>query len=182
MMTNNAIPIKDYAFSDSDLLFLDANVWFYIYGPSLTEDWKIDVYSNALKRILSSKCKIFIDLLVLAEFANRYSKYEYNIARNHARVDPEFKDYRRSEDYKRVAEAIADSIRRILQLCVRVSDCFEEIEIDKILTEFATTCLDFNDHILIDLCKRSEFKLVTHDADFKESDITVLTANKRLLS
>jgi predicted nucleic acid-binding protein len=40
---------------------------------------------------------------------------------------------------------------------------------------------DFNDLMLIELCKKNMFALVTHDIDFKDSDIHVLTANNELL-
>jgi hypothetical protein len=40
---------------------------------------------------------------------------------------------------------------------------------------------DFNDLVLVELCKSKALKLVTDDGDFKGKDITILTANKKLL-
>jgi len=40
---------------------------------------------------------------------------------------------------------------------------------------------DFNDLVLVELCRSKGFMLVTDDGDFKGKGITVLTANRRLL-
>ena len=51
-----------------------------------------------------------------------------------------------------------------------------------LLTDYESKCPDFNDQILVELCKSRSLKFVTHDGDFKDYSITVLTANKGMLS
>ncbi|MGB6064251.1 MAG: hypothetical protein WBG50_05560 [Desulfomonilaceae bacterium] len=46
-MSSEAFHIRDYHFSNSDALLVDANVWLYLYGPQEPEDWRAKVYSQA---------------------------------------------------------------------------------------------------------------------------------------
>ena len=48
--------------------------------------------------------------------------------------------------------------------------------------EYALGESDFNDQILIDLCRRQGLKMVTDDGDFKGQDVSVITRNQRLLT
>lgn len=41
---------------------------------------------------------------------------------------------------------------------------------------------DFNDQVLAELCKSRNLTLVTHDGDFKDLGLNLLTANQSLLS
>jgi predicted nuclease of predicted toxin-antitoxin system len=58
---------------------------------------------------------------------------------------------------------------------------FNAAEIVSILTEYAGGEADFNDQVLAELCRADNLKLVTHDADFSGSNLTILTANPKLL-
>ncbi len=41
--------------------------------------------------------------------------------------------------------------------------------------------LDINDKAIVHICKKKKMVLLTHDYDFKESNIDILTGNKKLL-
>lgn len=180
-MTAKTLNISSYTFAQTDELLIDANVWLYIHGPQVQGDWKIRNYSNALASILQAKCSIFLDVLILSEFINRYSKLRYNLAIEHGFAN-DFKSYRRSSDFNSIAKDIADAVRRILKHCKCVESCFTSIDINTLLTDYESECLDFNDQILAEICKSKSLKLVTHDSDFKNYDITVLTANRNMLT
>jgi|SRR5579884_113571 len=182
-MKSKVLNISSYTFSKNDAFLLDTNIWLFIYGRQVpgNKDWRIPLYSKALANILASKSRIFIDVLVLSEFVNRYSRIEYNIIKDSAEKG-EFKSFRQSSKFKSIAEDIARASRRILGHCERTENGFESIDIDILLSDFEMRCPDFNDQILAELCKTRSFKLVTHDGDFKDCGITLLTANKRLLS
>ena len=47
--------------------------------------------------------------------------------------------------------------------------------------QYAKGNADFNDQMIVALCKENEFKLVTDDGDFHNQDISIVTANNRLL-
>ena len=183
MMSSNAISISDYSFTSSDSLVLDTNVWIYIYAPNMQNDWKTEAHSNAFSKIRSAQSEILIDVTILSEFSNCYARIEFEIFKSftgHQNLD--FKGFRKSQDYKRVAEAIADAIRRILNLSKLIGSGIEECDIEELLSDYQVKRLDFNDHVITEICKRNQCKLVTHDSDFANMEITLLTANKRLLS
>jgi predicted nucleic acid-binding protein len=172
-MTANTINIGSYTFTQTDELLIDANVWLYIHGPQIPNDQRSTNYSNALTNI--------IDVLILSEFINRYSRLKCTQEKGSS--DPAtFKSYRQSSDFKTVAKDIADAVRRIFKHSKCIESGFTSIDVDNLLTDYESKCPDFNDQILAELCKSKSLKLVTHDRDFKDYDITVLTANRNMLS
>lgn len=75
-MKSNTIPMGNYSFSEADNFLIDTNIWIYLYGPQLPKDWKTTIYSGALARMLAAKSKIWMDVLILSEFINRYCRHE----------------------------------------------------------------------------------------------------------
>ena len=174
-------PVDSYKFAESDTLFVDTNIWFYVYAPQPPNDWKTRIYSRALGKILTAKCRIFIDALVLSEFINRYARLAYNLFKT-AGSTIDFKEYRQSPDFKPVAKDIESSVRRILKHCQRTESGFSDCDIDSLLAKYGNGDSDINDQLMVELCKSKGFKLITHDRDFKNCGVTVLTANNRLLT
>lgn len=177
-MKSKVLHIDSYPFSKNDTFLLDTNVWLFIYGRQDPNDRRIAIYSKALARILTAGSRVFIDVLILSEFVNRYSRIEHNIMKSPG----EFKFFRKSSRFKSVAQDIVHALRRILDHCERTESGFGSLDVDILLTDYQTKCPDFNDQILAELCKVRGLKLVTHDGDFKDCGITLLTANKSLLS
>lgn len=181
-MSNTVYYINNYQFSQMDALLFDANIWLYIYGPQGRRHPQIKaIYTLALRRIRSVKARILIDGLVLSEFINAYSRFFYNDLAA-AKKPQEFKIYRNSEEFKTVAEQISIKSRRILEKTERTDSGFESVDLLRILRDYGAGSVDFNDRLLAELCKAKNFKFVTHDADFKDSNLTILTANSRLLT
>ncbi len=170
--------ITSYVFKDSDKLLLDANVWIFLYGPQKPGDPKVSIYSQAFAKILAAKSQIYIDVLIVSEFINTYARLKYNIL---LPPSTNFKQFRKSKDFKPIAQAIADDVKRMLQHCTRIATGFETLAIETLLNEYALGDSDFNDQVLTDLCIRTGLMLITDDADFKDRGIPVITANKRLL-
>ena len=77
-MPTDIYRVDSYEFAESDALFLDTNIWLYVYAPQAPNDWRTRIYSKSLGKILTAKSKIFIDALVLSEFINRYARFAYN--------------------------------------------------------------------------------------------------------
>jgi hypothetical protein len=71
VMAKNAEEISNYTFNAGDELLLDANVWFFVYGPHRPGDPRASVYSGALAKILAAKTRIYIDVLIISEFIKR---------------------------------------------------------------------------------------------------------------
>jgi predicted nucleic acid-binding protein len=181
-MAKSAEEIGKYVFKDTDELLLDANVWFFVHGPHRPGDPKASVYSGALARIFAARSRIFVDVLIISEFVNRYARLKHNILQGRAGVPRNFKQFRQSSTFKTIARDIAADVRKILTNCSRIESGFPELDIESLVTEYGRGDSDFNDLVLTELCKSRGLKLVTDDGDFKGRDITVLTANRRLLS
>ena len=179
-MAQSTEDITTYDFEPSEELLLDANIWLFVYGPQKPKDCKVDVYSEALARILAAQTRIYIDVLVLSEFINAYARIKWRLLCGSPRPGA-FKQFRRSSDFKFVARDIASDAKRVLQHCTRVESGFESLDIDALVDEYAEGDSDFNDQILTILCGRKGLKMVTDDADFKGRGIPIITANKRLL-
>lgn len=180
-MTHKAERVTDYDFTSSDALLLDANVWLFVYGPQKPGDSKVDVYSQALAKILAAQSRIYIDVLIVSEFINTYARLRWFLWKDQFASSDNFKKFRKSKNFKPVAEEIAANVRRVLKHCTRVDSGFESLAIDTLIDEYAAGDFDFNDQILANLCKKDGLKMVTDDGDFKSRGIPVITANKRLL-
>ena len=178
-MAHSAVQeVSRYTFSAKDHLFLDANIRLYLYGPQQPPAPRyVKTYSNAYKRILSAKSKIFVDALIVSEFINRYARLQQNLVAPGRR----FKQFRNSPSFKSVAQDIAYSVDRILKHCSRIESGFAKLNMKDLLNNFAAGDSDFNDQVIAELCKRKGLTLVTHDGDFNAPGISVLTANRNLL-
>lgn len=179
-MTNKVEDISLYRFNSSDELFIDANIWIDIDGDSFKKPktWRTAIYSQALKDILIAKSRIYIDAMIVSEFINTCARFEWNISKPQTET---FKKFRDSMEFKPIAEKIAASVRRIVRHCTPINSGFDSIDIEALLKEFSLGHSDFNDQILCALCERKGFKLITHDTDFKNRGIPLITANYKLL-
>lgn len=180
-MKSNSSEISAYAYTPNDEFLFDANVWFSIYGPAKPGDNRARVYSKALSLMLAAKCRIYIEVLILSEYINRYARLKHNILKARPGVDQDFKRFRSSASFKPIASDIAGDVRQILKHCERIESDLTQIDVAAVIDEFEMGDADFNDQVLTDLCKRRNLKLVTHDSDFKNRGLNILTANKNLL-
>lgn len=181
-MSSKIFRVDQYGYSQADRLLFDANIWLFLYGPQYNPaDHRVRVYSAALRRIREVRCEIFIDVLVLSEFVNTYSRFAYNTLT--AKTKPkDFKTFRRSSTFRPIAQRIAGDCRRILDQCTRTESGFTAVDTATLLTEYEGTKADLNDLILARLCAERGLTLVTDDADFKGQSLPLLTANSKLLS
>lgn len=164
---NKIQDISGIIFSNNDNLFLDANVWLSIYGPSAMNRWRTKSYSNALLRMRNAKAKLFIDILVLSEFINRYARWEH---KQSAIKDNSFKSFRQSSIYCKVAADISSDTKRIVKQCHLCNHSIDSFDINNMLDDFSAGNCDFNDQVINNICYKNGFKLVTDDADFNASD------------
>lgn len=178
-MTHKAMAVDSYNFKPEDELFLDANIWLFVYGPQRPGDAKAAVYSQALARILAAQSRIYIDVLVLSEFINTYARLKWKLVAPHI---IQFKAFRNSPDFKPVAQGIAADVKRVLNFCSRIENGFEALDMNDLMDGYAAGDSDFNDQVIAALCIRKGLKLVTDDGDFSAHGVPVVTANNRLLS
>lgn len=179
-MRNKAIDVNNHPFSDTDEILVDANIWIYLCTPAgIPGSWPVQTYSKILSRILKAGSQLFLDVLVLSEFINRYARIEMK------RLQPaqtDFKVFRNSPDYASVAKSIEAEVKQLLMVCQPVDHTFSEWDLNRLLTEFGANTVDWNDQLITENCKKHGFSLLTNDSDFTEGGISVLTANNRLLT
>jgi predicted nucleic acid-binding protein len=176
-----ATAIEDYSFRASDMLVLDANVWLMIYCPhGDPTDYRVRVYSDGFKRMLSAQSGIHIDSIILSEFINRYSRLVHALLKDKGQAHVDFKRFRSSRTFKPVATAITDAVRKILKSARRIDDQFGTIDIANVLSSYETGPNDFGDLLIAEHCHRGGFLLVTDDRDFLDHNINMLAARDRL--
>lgn len=176
----NPIDIRHHRFNASDRLLVDANVWMFVHGPLPCPSRLSDAYSKALLQMRASKCQVFIDILILSEFVNRFARIEFD--QTSPSIKPaNFKQYRDSTLFAPVAREIAVNVRKILSAAAPCESGFAALNVNALLNVFEAGKTDFNDQVIGEICKSKSLSLVTNDADFGANDIPILTANNRLL-
>ena len=180
-MKANILPIQSHVFRQHDRLLFDANIWLHIHGRQDPTDKRNAIYSRALRDILQAGGMILVDVLVLSEFINRYARIEYEYYKRGTGANESFKSYRQSRQFKPVATGIANACRLILKQSTRTDSRFESADLDAVLTDYESQSADFNDRMLTEICKYYNLAFVTHDADFRNCGLTVLTANAKML-
>ena len=178
MMKHKAIPVNQHNFASTDNLFLDANIWLYLFGLHKPTEPTVQTYSDVFNRILNAQSKIYIDVLVVSEFINAYARRKWRHISPHLHS---FKVFRNSSDFKSVAQDIAAEVKQIMKHCSRIESSFATLRIDDLLNDYATGDFDFNDQVITEICKTNGFTLITNDGDFKTQEIPILTANRTLL-
>ncbi len=168
-----------YNFTSQDKLFLDANIWLYLFGPRAPRNYWNQIYSRAFNRILNANSQIYIDVLVVSEFINAYARTKWRAVAPHVRS---FKDFRSSTDFKSIAEDITAAIEQIMGYCARTESGFTILPMNNLLADYISGDFDFNDQVITELCKRNGLTLITNDSDFKTQEIPILTANRSLLA
>lgn len=180
-MNNKAHDLSVYLFRKGEIFLIDTNVWLYLYpAPSSAKILFFDQYSKSLKAMLSAGARLVMDATVLSEYLNIYCRIEWN-ARHKSRY-PRFKTFRNSADFAAVGRPAAIFARSMLKYCTRCDHPFSASDITRILTDFETGSNDFNDGLLVEICRYNNWKLVTNDSDFTSGGIEVLTANRKLLA
>ena len=177
-MTHKTMEVKLYNFTSQDHLFLDANIWWYLYVPQRPNDRYVKIYSQAFKCILHANSHIYIDVLIVSEFINAYARLKWS--QFEPQIKP-FKNFRNSPHFKPVAKDITAAVKQILKHCSPIESGFTTLKIDDLLNDYAVGNSDFNDQVITELCKRKGLTLVTHDGDFRGKGIPILTTNRRLL-
>ena len=181
-MKSKPVSVEKHAFSGNDKILVDANIWLYGYGPQADpKDRKTRQYSAAFKKILAAKSSIFVDVLIVSEFVNRYSRMEFQIKNPNAKGEG-FKSFRKSAAFGPIAKAIVADLNRIFKDCKCLDTCFEKMNRMGLLSELEREYPDFNDLILAEICKSNGLMLLTHDEDFTKFDVPLLTANRNMLN
>ena len=122
---------------------------------------------------------LVMDALVISEYLNTCCRIEWNA--RFKKQYGQFKSFRKSPGFKQVGKNAADNALDMLKLCACHDHPFAAANITQVLKDFAKGSNDFNDGLLTETCRINNWKLVTHDSDFRSGGIEVLTTNQKLL-
>jgi predicted nucleic acid-binding protein len=168
--------IESYDFPEDKSYFFDTNIWLYIYGPIGWPDERSDVYSRALKGIKNSNGTIYINCLIISEFINAFSRIEFKQQSDFTR----YKEFRNSLAYRAIAQDIAYNVRKILKNTLTCDPELQAIDLPAVMDLFEQGKYDFNDLLFAQICHAKGLVFVTHDRDFSDLEVEVLTANEKL--
>lgn len=181
MTRNKAHNSVKYVFKEGEPILVDANVWLYLQPPaSQPVPHFARHYSAAMKNLITAKAKAIIDCLVLSEYINRYVRIEYDAV--YRGTYPKYKDFRTSPDFALVAKSAVAEAKHILSLAAAEDTSLSQVNVMDILNETEAGTLDFNDGMLVEMCRLRGWKVLTNDADMQLGGIEVLTTNPKLLA
>lgn len=179
-MKNKAYDLSFYLFSSDELVLVDTNVWLYLFpAPGYPPHNFAQQYSSAFANLLTAQAQPVLDPMVLSEYLNRYTRIEWE--GNYKSRYFKYKNFRNSPDFSTVVSSAEVFAKRILSFCKIHSIPANGLDLNQALAEFSSGNADFNDAILVDICKKSGLKLMTNDGDFQNGGIEILTKNPRLL-
>ncbi len=178
-MKNKAYDLSKYSFSPDEFVLIDANIWLYLFPPpGNPQKPYIKAYSRGFANLLSVKAKPVLDPMVLSEYLNRYCRIIWS---GFSSIYPDYKKFRHSANFKPVANSVSADALRIIKLCHVHTTFSSESDLELALNGFPSGLIDFNDALLVEVCRKNCYKLLTNDADFQTGGIEVLTVNKKLL-
>lgn len=162
-------------------ILLDANIWLYVFCPLGNYSQNdITIYSQAFKTIIKTK-KIVTDIVILSEVINRWLRLgfdEYKRSSGNKSFDYK-RDYRTTAEFTALSNDIKSIMEPMLLRCVGAKSNYNGSDINTIL-QGTDNQIDLNDRHIIEICKLNSCCLLTHDADFKEADIPIISENYKL--
>ena len=181
------LDLSQHVFSSDEKLFFDANIWLAIYPPpSNSQGERQRKYSRMLKKVKKATADCYIDSTIISEYLNAYVRA--SIVQLHPDCSAvKFKEFRELHnlEYRSIARIAESNMREILLLPnIHVIDCnMSAFDSDVMLTDFGEGHSDWNDLVVVEICKAGRFDLVTHDGDFKDvRGLNILTYNDKLLT
>ena len=172
--------ISNYEVGSNEEFFFDTNVWMFLFAPLAgAKQNKQKAYSKLLGNIVSRGATIWINSQVVSEYINRCLRMEYEVWKKTTQnYSADFKhDFRSTKEYMSTLMDTKSQVSAILQKSTRYPDDFHTIDIDAIISSMGSS-LDYGDAVIVDLCKRKRYKLVTDDQDMTKSELpfAVITA------
>lgn len=175
------IKTNDLSAIKGEKIFFDANIWMYIFCEiANSKKDLVNKYSTTFRNLLKTKNPIFIDLTIISEFVNRYLRIAFSnyVKGNQLKGFTYKRDYRKTDDFKEAWENVCNIVKnKILLKANTVNFEYDKSSFAELL-KADNLDADFNDNHIMNLCRLNNMYLLTHDGDFKNSDINIITANQ----
>jgi len=168
----------DCVFSDRKILF-DTNVWIAIDGFDPRPERA--VYSNFYSSAKKMGNIIVINDYILGELFNAACRIQYDFIYDDDPKRTQFKKRRKSLEFKEYMDTIRDTCLNLIDDCEFESALHPDCKISKFIEEASCGEADFPDIVIREHCKINNYVMVSHDADFTNCNIELVTANPRIL-
>ena len=174
-MPKRLTKINDISTAKEQGVFFDANILIYIFWSVFISRNDISSrYSSIYKFLIKEGIPVITNCIVLSEVINRILRIEYN----NIGSSKSFKEFRNSPEGMRIQEDICAIIQNKIFSVFTIQDmCFT---VDQLRPLIKADTIDFNDKMIIQLCKAHNMILLTHDSDFSHTNIDILSKNSHL--
>jgi predicted nucleic acid-binding protein len=165
--------LSSYTVSKDEKLFFDTNIWMYMhcsignYSSQLVQD-----YSDFYQKAKVAGAVILTSTLLISEFVNSYSRLEFNLRKKQDGLSDFKRDFRSNPNYKSLFDNInLLTEKKILKNSIKIQDRFHEFEESNFFANPNT--YDFNDEYFCYIGEKLDFKIVTNDKDFLNTNYNV---------
>jgi predicted nucleic acid-binding protein len=116
--------------------------------------------------------------MIISEFINAFARIEFKQQTEFTK----FKEFRNSLAFRAIAQDIAYNVRKILKNTLACDPELQAIDLPEVMEMFEQGKYDFNDLLFSQICRAKDMIFVTHDKDFSELGVEILTANEKLMA
>jgi len=186
------IDIKTDTPQQSDIFFVDTNVWFWQtyrnagFGANSYQLSNYPNYPNYINLALSNGATLTYSGLTLAELAHIIEKTEYDIyVKSNGYLH--FKKYRHDYPTERanVVAEVQFTWRRIKKIAIPIDLTVDDATTDAAINRFTTQAVDGYDLLMLEAISKAgagTVKIITDDMDYSVvPGIQVFTSNKYVI-
>ena len=170
--------LKNYNPTKGKIFLFDANIWIALCWPDYQHfsTNHSDLISTFLDKCIKMKCKILLPSIVVSEIINRIFRNEHKLySQNNHPLN--YKDFRKTtaatDVIKDIRTVFLSQLIRLEERGVieKIEDSFFEFSISTALEQLNQ--IDFNDLLILEICKKQDIYLVTNDSDLLKMKETI---------
>lgn len=183
------IDIKTDTPQQSDIFFVDTNIWFwqtYTNAAFTAKRYQITDYPNYINKTRQNGATLTYSGLTLAELAHIIEKTEYDIyVQSNGYLH--FKKYRHDYPTERanVVAEVQFTWRRIKKIAIPIDLTVDDATTDAAINRFTTQAVDGYDLLMLEAISKAgagTVKIITDDMDYSVvPGIQVFTSNKYVI-
>lgn len=170
--------INDIKHINGRPIFFDANIIIYLFWATSSNRSAPKRYSSLFSSLIGQGNPLFLNTHVISEVINRELRVSLEFQNYKANGHNDFKAFRDTQDGQKVQEDIFSIVHENILTTFSLTEC--TINNDELSKLLIVDTLDFTDKLIVDVCKKNDMILLTHDSDFNNSDIEILSANPKL--
>ncbi len=168
----NCIQLNDFHKVINRKIYVDANVLIFLFWPT-GQFKKEEKYAKVYNDLRAQGNILCISIEVISEIINRAIRFDFSKIKDQVNPSLKYKEFRNSPEGKSTISDISTIVtEQILNHFTIVEKSFDSNDIKKYLKNVE---LDFVDNIILSICKDYNLVLLTHDSDFKISELDILT-------